>query len=206
MVSDGAGGGEQEGGLILRLRGAWVADTRAAMEYRVGRDGSELGAFSGEQLREGLQTGQFVPSDLAWRVGMQQWMPIEQALAWMPGAQVLQGTVLPATPMAGGPVHVGVGVMPVPGTAIASLILGLFPVVACGIGVILCVPGVICGHMALSAINAPGARFDGRGLAITGLILNYFWLVLAALVILAIVLIFGVAGAAAAADSGAIRG
>jgi hypothetical protein len=44
----------------------------------VNRGGTSLGAFSEEEVREGLRTGRFVPTDLGWREGMANWQPLSQ--------------------------------------------------------------------------------------------------------------------------------
>ena len=62
--------------------------------------------------------------------------------------------------------------------AIVSLVLSILGCVCCGF--LLCIPGIICGHLALSKIaREPGLQ--GRGMAMAGLILGYvgtfFWLI-----------------------------
>jgi hypothetical protein len=44
----------------------------------VNRGATSLGAFPEEQVREGLRTGRFAPSDLGWREGMATWQPLSQ--------------------------------------------------------------------------------------------------------------------------------
>jgi hypothetical protein len=44
----------------------------------VSRGTTSFGAFSEEQVHEGLRTGRFLPSDLGWREGMQAWQPLSQ--------------------------------------------------------------------------------------------------------------------------------
>jgi hypothetical protein len=166
--------------------------------YHLGRGNEPLGQFPESEVYDGLRSGRFLQSDLAWCEGMNDWQPVKQVF----GATEVspRESVLPPVLTSDG--HVGMGVMPTPGTAIASLILGLLPVLACGIGVILSVPGVICGHMALKAINAPGSRYEGRGVAIAGLILNYFWLGLTVLIIIGFVAFMLLAQSAANSGSG----
>lgn len=192
------------------------------MQYHLGRDGSPLGEFPEAEILSGLTTGRFLASDLAWSAGMSDWKPLSEVLpqaAPLPptsfsapaspsDVEVLRpdmapppSTALstPASPVQGWPAqaypptHVGMGVMPTPGTAIASLVLGIISLVTCSLGVLLVIPGLICGHIALNQIKAPGARYEGRTLAMTGLILNYIWLgavVLGVIVIIA----FGLLG------------
>jgi hypothetical protein len=44
----------------------------------VNRGATSLGAFSEEEVREGLLTGRFVPTDIGWREGMANWLPLSQ--------------------------------------------------------------------------------------------------------------------------------
>jgi hypothetical protein len=44
----------------------------------VNRGATSLGAFSEEDVRDGLRTGRFLPSDLGWREGMPGWKPLSQ--------------------------------------------------------------------------------------------------------------------------------
>ena len=44
----------------------------------VNRGATSLGAFSEEEIREGLRTGRFVPTDIGWREGMANWQPLSQ--------------------------------------------------------------------------------------------------------------------------------
>src|SRR2546427_12436572 len=64
----------------------------------VNRGATSLGVFSEEEIREGLRTGRFAPSDIGWREGMATWQPLSQF-------PELVGTAAPAVP----PVHPGAG-------------------------------------------------------------------------------------------------
>ena len=44
----------------------------------VNRGATSLGVFSEEDIREGLRTGRFAPSDIGWREGMATWQPLSQ--------------------------------------------------------------------------------------------------------------------------------
>jgi hypothetical protein len=44
----------------------------------VNRGATSLGAFSEEEVRDGLRTGRFVPTDIGWREGMANWQPLSQ--------------------------------------------------------------------------------------------------------------------------------
>ena len=51
----------------------------------VARDGTNLGTFSIEEIREGLRSGRFLPTDMAWEAGMTDWRPLSQVMAGKPG-------------------------------------------------------------------------------------------------------------------------
>src|SRR6058998_2429936 len=44
----------------------------------VNRGATSLGVFSEEEVREGLRTGRFAPTDIGWREGMSNWQPLSQ--------------------------------------------------------------------------------------------------------------------------------
>src|SRR2546430_14595378 len=44
----------------------------------VNRGATSLGTFSEEEVREGLRTGRFAPTDIGWRKGMATWQPLSQ--------------------------------------------------------------------------------------------------------------------------------
>ena len=52
----------------------------------VARDGTNIGTFSIEEVREGLRTGRFLPTDMAWEAGMPDWRPLSQVMAEKPAA------------------------------------------------------------------------------------------------------------------------
>jgi hypothetical protein len=52
----------------------------------VARDGANIGTFSTEEVREGLRTGKFLPTDMAWQEGMADWRPLSQVVTEKPAA------------------------------------------------------------------------------------------------------------------------
>src|ERR1700726_1331901 len=44
----------------------------------VNRGATSLGAFSEDQVREGIRAGRFLLSDLGWKEGMTSWAPLSQ--------------------------------------------------------------------------------------------------------------------------------
>lgn len=70
----------------------------------VNRGATSLGIFSEEDVRTGLSTGRFAPTDLGWREGMTSWQPLAQfpefaeaigGAAPVSGATLAPGSVLP---------------------------------------------------------------------------------------------------------------
>ncbi len=71
----------------------------------VARDGTQLGTFSVEEIREGLRTGQFQPTDMAWEAGMPDWRPLSQVMAGKPGSATpapgtAETSIVPGSPSA----------------------------------------------------------------------------------------------------------
>jgi hypothetical protein len=69
----------------------------------VNRGATSLGVFSEEEVREGLRTGRFTPTDIGWREGMANWQPLSQF-------PELAGAAVPAVP----PVQAGAAPAPAP--------------------------------------------------------------------------------------------
>lgn len=59
------------------------------------------------------------------------------------------------------------------GLATWSLVLGIFALVLCPIGLLFAIPAVICGHKALGRIKLSGGTLQGGSMAITGLVMGY---------------------------------
>ena len=150
----------------------------------VNRGSTSLGVFSEEEVREGLSAGRFAPTDIGWREGMSSWQPLSQFPEFA-------GTAVPAVP----PVQPGATLTTAALTtagkteplAIWSLVLSIVSLICCGF--ILGVPGVICGHLALSNIRK-NSSLEGRGMAVAGLAIGYVSIALWAVW----VLFFGAAG------------
>lgn len=52
--------------------------------YQITREGQNLGSFEAAQIQEGLQTGQFLPSDWGWREGMSGWQGLTEIFSTSP--------------------------------------------------------------------------------------------------------------------------
>jgi hypothetical protein len=125
------------------------------MQISLQSNGQSAGPFPIEQVRAGLASGIYQPSDLAWYPGAPGWMPLSN----VPGiGTVGDGGSFPfnqpprTTPL-----------------AIWSLVLGIMSFLCFVVGI----PAVVCGHLALGRIKRSGGTEGGRGLAIAGLITGY---------------------------------
>ena len=135
------------------------------MHYHIARDGQQLGQFSEEELSSGLFDGRYLTTDLAWREGMAEWRPLGEIMG--------QGVTVLRQSAASGVRMPSSGGSQAPGTAVASLVLGIVSLVTCWLGFIFAIPGIICGHLALSRIRQSGETMGGRGMALAGLIMSY---------------------------------
>lgn len=153
------------------------------MTFTIARNGSHLGSFSEEEIREGVNAGRFTTADLAWREGMLGW----ETLASVFGLPVSAGppplpaqmpwaapSMMPGAP----PVRKSIGddagmrlLLPVgrSGWAIAAGYLGLFSLIVLPAPV-----AIIVSIIALKDIKkskAPGQKLKhGTGRAIFGLV------------------------------------
>ncbi len=140
----------------------------------VNRGATSLGAFPEEEVREGLSTGRFASTDLGWREGMANWQPLSQfpefgaAAPAPPQTGAISTTAPPASTPAGKTEPL----------AIWSFALSLLSLVCCGF--VLGIPGVICGHLALSKFQKE-PQLQGKGFAVAGVVIGYvaiaFWLI-----------------------------
>jgi len=68
----------------------------------VNRGATSLGVFSEEEIREGLRTGRFAPTDIGWREGMANWQPLSQ-FAELAGVTPAAPPLQTGTPSISGP-------------------------------------------------------------------------------------------------------
>lgn len=124
-------------------------------------DGVQHGPVSEDEMRAMLASGMINTSTHIWREGMDHWQQLGQHPQWV--SQI-------AAPVT------GYGQMqPTNGMAIASMVCGLVSLpmmLGCWVGILVGIPAVICGHVALSQMKRMSLQ-QGRGMAITGLITGY---------------------------------
>ena len=50
------------------------------MSYHIAREGKQLGTFTEEEVLEGLENGEILPTDELWTEGMEEWQPVEEVI------------------------------------------------------------------------------------------------------------------------------
>ena len=141
------------------------------MEWYYTNAKKQNGPISLQDLLYKISVGELNGNDYAWREGFEEWQPISN----IPELQITSKSA-------------GAGPPPVPyhsinppqgmsakshtsGLAIASLCLGIGSIILCGI--ILGIPAVICGHLALGEIKRSQPKLEGKTMAVIGLITGY---------------------------------
>lgn len=75
------------------------------MQIHVGRDGTPLGEFSLEEVNAGLASGKFLPTDLGWYEGMENWKPLSSVPGVFIPARRGAAPPLPPSVPAGAPIR-----------------------------------------------------------------------------------------------------
>ena len=157
------------------------------MNIFVHHGGEKLGPYSLEEAQDLLAQGKILATDLGWHEGLETWIPVS-SLPAMGGSGVV-----PQPPMIYPTATYPAGPQP-NGLSIASLVLGISSIVislGCCLGIVLAIPGVICGHMALGQIRQNPETQSGRGMAVAGLWTGYITTALTVLLPLGFLLFFG---------------
>lgn len=136
------------------------------MQIHLVRGGQREGPFTVDQVRALLAEGRAQPSDLAWYEGLANWQPLQQILAEATPAG--PPPLTPAMPVAGVPYSRPV----TDGLAVASLVLGVLGLTL--VPFICSLPAVVCGHLSLGRIRRATGALAGHGLAVGGLVTEYF--------------------------------
>ena len=91
----------------------------------IARGETKLGIFAEEEVQEGLRTGRFASTDLAWREGMANWLPLAQMDFGTAGAPPTPGAIPPPSETPGAQGVVAVAPIGLPWDRRQEL--GLFP-------------------------------------------------------------------------------
>ena len=156
-------------------------------QWYYGSQAGQTGPVEDHEIRALIAAGSIVPETLVWRDGMKDWMPLSSVPELGVHSVAPYGPQYPAQPAYYMP-----PVAPNSGVAIASMVCGIVSFCLCYFAVILSIPAVICGHLALSQIKNSPMPMAGRGMAIAGLVLGYIGITIT----LGVILFFGFAFAA----------
>jgi hypothetical protein len=147
--------------------------------YRIiGADGREYGPITADQLREWIAEGRADARTQALAEGATQWRPLVEHLEFAP----LLARMAPPSPTPG-----LISITPVPRTnamATAGMVMGLLSVtcgMCCCYGLPFNLLGIIFSLVALAQIRKDPHYQQGRPLAIAGLVLSLFSLLLGVL-------------------------
>ncbi len=165
-----------------------------------------------EEIRQLISRGEILPETLVWSMGMSGWDAASRAKPeWFQSPGPPSGQIQPLS-QPSAPVYqmppgytAGYGMIPITdGLATASFvcgIVGVFLSICYGMGVFCSIAAVVMGHISLSNIKKSGDMLQGRGLAVTGLILGYLIIALitAVVIIVGIFMATTLSGAAGAA-------
>lgn len=69
-------------------------------KIHINRERQSLGQFTPEAVTEGLRSGRFLPTDLAWREGMETWQPLETFTDLPAPDEIVPPTLAPGSPLA----------------------------------------------------------------------------------------------------------
>ncbi len=67
----------------------------------VNRERQNLGQFTSEDITAGLASGRFLPTDLAWREGMESWQPLSDFTDLPAPEEIVPPTLAPGSPLTG---------------------------------------------------------------------------------------------------------
>jgi len=170
------------------------------MNWYYAKNGAQQGPVALEDMKSRIAMGEIAPTDLAWREGMADWMPVSSIAelkveaapprpetgpyAAHPG-QAQQAPVATSSPEPyrapqAAPAAYQGGQPPSQGLAIAALVCGILALVSCCIvgffNLPLVIAAIVTGHLAIAKINGNPTAYSGKGMARGGLITGYLGL------------------------------
>jgi hypothetical protein len=177
------------------------------MNWYYAKNGAQQGPVALEDMKSRIAMGEIAPSDLAWREGMADWMPVSSIaeLKLEPAPPRPEHPNMPAhtpvpAPMAtsspepyrapqaspsAAPAPYQGAQPPSQGMAIASLICGIVSLVACCLwfgALPLALVAIVLGFIASSKAKADPARYAGKGMARAGIVTGILGLIAAGVV------------------------
>jgi len=158
---------------------------QSPLMYRmIGADGREYGPISAEQLRQWIGQGRADANTRVLAEGVTEWKP----LGSLPEFSMLFAAPSPAPAPTPGPVTSAtfpdqtVQVRRTNGFAIAGLVCGVFAItfgLCCCYGLPFNITGLILSFVAIGQMNAHPERYDGKTMAIIGIVLSALSLLIA---------------------------
>lgn len=156
------------------------------VQWYYGENGQQAGPIDEGAFRQAILEGRVGPQTLVWREGMPSWVPLAQVQELAPQTpHPVSPGAYPHTPYTPVPGY-GQSYAPTSGMAITSMVCGIAGLVTCLI--FLGIPAVICGHLALNQINDSALPMNGKGMAISGLVMGYLQILCCLAGVVAIVL------------------
>lgn len=150
------------------------------MTYKIiGADQKEYGPAGADEIRQWMAQGRANAQTLVQVEGNAEWRPLNtfpEFAAWLAAAQTAS-TPYPVYPVG------SKSTLKTNGMAIAGFVLGLLSLVCCFIGPPFSILGLIFSCVGLAQINKESAQ-SGKGLAIAGIILAVFGLIVFGLILL----------------------
>ncbi len=166
------------------------------MNWYYAKNGAQQGPVTLEDLKSHIAMGELAPTDLAWREGMADWLPVSdiaELKAEAPPARTEAEPSMPAqfpvapsapapaepyrvpsaAPAPAGPAQMVPGQAPSQGLAIGSMVCGILALVICCVWFLSPVLGlvaIVLGVIAHSKIKSDPARYRGKGMATTGIV------------------------------------
>ncbi len=162
---------------------------QSAMEWYYTKDKMQVGPVSHQELIRKISVGEVSSNEFAWHEGVADWQPISSFSELQITSAFVDGSV-PSVPSVSSPTSAQQSGK-TSSLAIASLCLGIGSIVLCGI--LMGIPALICGHVALGEIKRSDGRVEGKPMAIIGLILGYFSIVATVVMVLIFLLMSGAA-------------
>lgn len=135
------------------------------MEIFISHQNERTGPFTPQEIQAGLTSGKYQTSDLIWYQGIENWIPLSDALGALSAPTANPAYLPPANS----------------GFATASLILGVSGFFC----LITSIPAIICGHIARKQIKESRGRIGGDGMALAGLITGYLGLAICMIAVMA---------------------
>ena len=134
------------------------------MNWFYSKDGQQTGPVDFSEIERLRAEGQLTGESLVWQQGTANWVKLSSLAA---SPSILSSEPVPP------PLTVTNANNPL---AIASLVLSILGLLCCGVGLVVEVAAVVCGHIALNQIKTKGGK--GHGLAKAGVIIGYIAIVI----------------------------